>query len=373
MSDPLFLSSHVSSAEVSSAEGQWTTEAQNTVPISQKPGQAHLDHQKLEALITEKLNTFEGAPGKQELRQLMKEVVQELLQDKGTKGAEGSFKGPEGSLKGPQCQLSGGAAGTATTGTLKDQLPTGNTLLGEAKPGEAKQSLEGSKEGLLNGSFAGKLQGSGNHKIATENVPPGVNPSLGEAKESFFKGAAGAAQGSVKDTFVFKNPGQSSGMMDAPNPNVVPLGPGAPLPQLAETMPAAAAFQSVHASREAATQMIADLANQIVDRIQVNTNTLANMQEVRISFGNNGLPHTEVVINLTGNQLNVTFVAGSQQAAQFLSQQNLSQLQNSLKTKLGEDKNINVSLKKGDSEEGPSLATERAVQRKEGSNDASSF
>lgn len=323
MSDSLSLPSHFVSAE-----GQGPTEAQRTGPISQKPGQANFDHQKLEALITEKLNTFEGAPGKQELRQLMKEVVQELLQDKGTKGAEGSFKGPAG-------QPSGGAAATATTGTLKDQLPTGNTLLGEAKPGEAKQSLTGSKEGFL--------------------------------KET----ASGMPQGARNDTFTHKNQGQPAGAMDMPNPNLAPQ--GSPMPQMTETMPSVAAFQNVHASREAATQMIADLANQIVDRIQVNTNTLANMQEVRISFGNNGLPNTEVVINLTGNQLNVTFVAGSQQAAQFLSQQNLLQLQNSLKSKLGEDKSIHVSLKKGDSEEGPGLATERAVQRKEGSNDASGF
>ncbi len=316
MSDSLSLPSHFASAE-----GQEPTEAQRTGPISQKPGQANLDHQKLEALITEKLNTFEGAPGKQELRQMMKEVVQELLQDKGTKGAEGSFKGPAG-------QPSSGAA--ATTAPLKGQMSSGNTL-----SAEANQKLEDTQEGFLKGAFASMPQGGGTDKI------------------------------------MHRGPGQHASPMDMLNPNLAPQ--GSPLPQMAEAMPSAAAFQNVHASREAATQMIADLANQIVDRIQVNTNTLANMQEVRISFGNNGLPNTEVVINLTGNQLNVTFVAGSQQAAQFLSQQNLFQLQNSLKAKLGEDKNINVSLKKGDSEEGPSLATERAVQRREGSNDASGF
>ncbi len=309
MSDSLSLPSHFSSIE-----GQAPTEAQNTAPIGQKPGQPQLDHQKLETLITEKLNTFEGAPGKQELRQMMKEVVQELLQEKGGKAADGQP----------------GASTTASS--LKGQLPLGNTL-----PDQPKPSLAGSKEGFLKETASGM------------SMP----------------------QGAGNDKFIHKNQSQNSSPMDMLNPNLVPQ--GHPLPQMAETMPSTAAFQNVQASREAATQMIADLANQIVDRIQVNTNTLANMQEVRISFGNNILPNTEVVINLTGNQLNITFVAGSQQAAQFLSQQNLSQLQNSLKTKLGDDKSIHVSLKKGESEEGLGVATERAVRRKEGSNDASGF
>lgn len=306
MSDSLSLSSNPNVSPATSAlEGNPTLSSANGLNITQKPGQTVLDEQKLENLISEKLNNFEGTPGKQQIRQMMKEVVQDLLQGKNGKGTEG-----QGS---PGNALAGGSKGNIAAETLQGE---GTTRLG--KPASAEENPKGF-------------------------------PNLGTG-----------------DKFSHRNLGQNGNSMD-----VNPAG-AMPMPQTVAPGPIPASLQHVQVSREAATQMIADIANQIVDRIQVNTNTLAHMQEVRISFGNTILPNTEVVINLTGNQLNVTFVAGSQQAAQFLSSQNLSQLQNSLKTKLGEDKTVSVSLKKGEKDEEASVATERAIHQKESSGDASS-
>lgn len=306
MSDSLSLASNPNvSPDTSALEGNPTLSSANGLNITQKPGQTVLDEQKLENLISEKLNNFEGTPGKQQIRQMMKDVVQELLQGKDGKGAEG-------------------------------QGSPGNTLAGGLKGQVAAETLQG--EGATRLAHPGRAE---------------ENP----------KGFASLETG---DKFSHRGLGQNASSMD-----VNPAG-AMPLPQTVAPGPASASLQHAQVSREAATQMIADIANQIVDRIQVNTNTLANMQEVRISFGNTILPNTEVVINLTGNQLNVTFVAGSQQAAQFLSSQNLSQLQNSLKTKLGEDKTVSVSLKKGEKDEEASVATERAIHQKESSGDASS-
>lgn len=310
MSDSLSLASNPNVSPATSAlEGNPTLSSANGLNITQKPGQTVLDEQKLENLISEKLNNFEGTPGKQQIRQMMKEVVQDLLQGKNGKGTEG-----QGS---PGNTLAGGLKGQVAAETPQGE---GATRLGQ--PASPEENPKG---------FA--------------NLGTGDKPS-------------------------HRNLGQNGNSMDV-NPNLTGAG-AMPMPQTVAPGPIPAALQHVQVSREAATQMIADIANQIVDRIQVNTNTLAHMQEVRISFGNTILPNTEVVINLTGNQLNVTFVAGSQQAAQFLSSQNLSQLQNSLKTKLGEDKTVSVSLKKGEKDEEASVATERAIHQKESSGDASS-
>lgn len=254
-----------------------------------------LDQQKLEQLITEKLNTFEGVAGKQEIRQMMKEVIQDFLHN-------------------------------------VDKTKNFYTQSTPLTPGQAPKDPSG----------------------AFSHLPDGSAKEFGA---DLLKKHLGSKLDGANDP--------------ANTPSPAAMGVQNPVPQVFSSN---AAQQAVHVSRDAA-QMIADIANQIVDRIQVNTNSLANMQEVRISFGNNILPQTDVLINLTGNQLNITFVAGSQQAAQFLSQQNLSQLQSTLKAKLGDDKTLNVSLKREDNEDlsADSTLTDRAVTRGEQADGFSGF
>lgn len=285
----------------------------NDLQSPQKLGANPLDQQKLEGLITNKLNTFEGVASKQEIRQMMKEVIQEFLQ---------------GNSKGTSQQ--GQAASLASA----SQMPQ-DPLSSPGKP------LQGTHTQAENGALSAQkafldMADKPSNALLSKDHGPKAD-SGNDALNPFSQGGMGILQ---------------------PAQNPVANG---------------AVQQTVQVFRDAA-QMIADIANQIVDRIQVNTNSLNNMQEVRISFGNNILPNTDVLINLTGNQLNITFVAGSQQAAQFLSQSNLSQLQNALKSKLGDDKTINVSLKTGEGEDAVEGAlTDHPVMRREQADDASSF
>jgi hypothetical protein len=327
-------------------QSQQTLLADNDLQSPQKLGATPLDQQKLEGLITEKLNTFEGVASKQEIRQMMKEVIQEFLQ--------GNSKGS------PPSQAQASSLASA------NQMPA-DTPSSLAKPlqGPPPQIEDGALSAQK--AFLDMADKPSNLAKPLQGPSPQIEDGALSAQKAFLDMAD-----KPSNALLSKEHGPKA---DSGNEPLNPFSQGGMgMPQVAQNPVANSAIpQTVQVSRDAA-QMIADIANQIVDRIQVNTNSLNNMQEVRISFGNNILPNTDVLINLTGNQLNITFVAGSQQAAQFLSQSNISQLQNTLKSKLGDDKTINVSLK---ADEGDNAAqgtlTDQAVMRREQADDASSF
>ena len=111
------------------------------------------------------------------------------------------------------------------------------------------------------------------------------------------------------------------------------------------------------------TITIGQIADKIVDQVQINTNTLGN-QEVTIQFSQNTLPNTSVTLSMNGNQLNINFQAGSVQAASFLSESAIAQLRTEIKNRISATSDREVVISVQHTSESDTL-TENAVRRRQ--------